>query len=154
MHITETIIYLMLMKCGQCSKDFRWWFYEVSPNIFPILQMKWMMLGGLVSPDGASLEPMVCVGSKWQGAMEQFLEGSLWWQWGGREGSGHRQQCSGSPPSPALFPQGSLADTRLGRASGSPHHLSAEQDRLRTGTPNGGFHRLPRWLTPQSETFF
>lgn len=33
-------------------------------NVFPVLQMKRMMLGGLVTLDGASLEPMVCLGSR------------------------------------------------------------------------------------------
>lgn len=41
--------------------------FEVGSNVFPILQMKIviLMLGGLVvTLDGASLEPVVCIGSK------------------------------------------------------------------------------------------
>ena len=43
----------------------------MSPNIFPILQMKRVMLGGLVTPGGASLEagPAWAVSSRGSGTI-------------------------------------------------------------------------------------
>ena len=142
----------MLMKCRHCSKDFRWWLYEVSPNIFPILQMKQVMLGGLVTPGGASLEagPAWAVSSRGNGTVPRGLP--LMTAGQGREGEATASSALDLHLHLLCLPRAHWGTPSSAGPRGSPHHLGAQQDHLRTGTPNGGFHKLPRWLWHMSST--